>query len=136
MLALRPPDHPLHHVLWHGNGSLTPRRSGEVLVGGTVEDAGFEKAVTARGVLELIDDVRRIAPAGIGWAITRLWAGLRPGAPTGGPIIARHPDLENLVVATGHHRNGILLAPVTADAVAALVDAAPGPAEAAPFGVA
>jgi glycine oxidase len=136
MLALRPPDRPVRRVLWHGNGSLTPRRCGEVLVGGTVEDADFEKAVTAQGVLELFDDVRRIVPAGLGWPIVRLWAGLRPGAPTGGPFIARHPELENLVVATGHHRNGILLAPVTVDAVAALVDEVPGPAEAAPFGVA
>src|SRR5262249_56033488 len=75
MLALRPPDAPLRHVLFHRDGCLTPRRSGEVLVGGTVEEAGFDKAVTAPGVLTLLDDVRRIAPAGLAWPIVRVWAG-------------------------------------------------------------
>jgi glycine oxidase len=135
MLALRPPGPPPRHVLFHGDGCLTPRRGGEVLVGGTVEDAGFDKAVTAPGVLALLDDVRRIAPAGLEWPITRLWAGLRPGATDGGPFIGRHPDLRNLIVATGHYRNGILLAPVTADAVAATIEGTAMPAEVAPFGL-
>jgi len=132
MLALRSPDAALRHVLFHGAGCLTPRHDGEVLVGGTVEDAGFDKAVTAPGVLTLLDDVRRIVPSALDWPITRLWAGLRPHAPDG-PLIGRHPRLENLIVATGHYRNGILLAPVTAEAVAAAIDGAPLPTEVGPF---
>jgi glycine oxidase len=134
MLALRPPGGSLRHVLFHADGCLAPRRGGEVLVGGTVEDAGFDKAVTAPGVLALLDDVRRIVPAALDWPITRLWAGLRPHAPGGGPLIGRHPRLDNLIVATGHYRNGILLAPVTAEAVAAAVEGAAMPAEVVPFG--
>ncbi len=135
MLALRAPAGRLRHVLFHGDGCLTPRpRGGEVLVGGTVEDAGFDKAVTAPGVLALLDDVRRIVPAALDWPIARLWAGLRPHAPGGGPLIGRHPRLDNLIVATGHYRNGILLAPLTAEAVAAAVEGAAMPAEVAPFG--
>src|SRR5262249_51325920 len=72
MLALRSPGAALRHVLFHGAGCLTPRHDGEVLVGGTVEDAGFDKAVTAPGVLTLLDDVRRIVPSALDWPITRL----------------------------------------------------------------
>ena len=134
MLALRPPPGAVSRVLFDGDGCLTPRRCGEVLVGGTVEDAGFEKAVTPAGIRRLLDDVERIAPAGLGWPLIRAWAGLRPGTPGDGPLIGRHAELENLVVATGHHRNGILLAPVTADTVVALLEGAAVPREAAPFG--
>jgi glycine oxidase len=135
MLALRPPPGAVRRVLFDRDGCLTPRRSGEVLVGGTVEDAGFEKAVTAAGIRRLLDDVERIAPAGLGWPIVRAWAGIRPGTSGDGPVIGWHAELENLVVATGHHRNGILLAPVTADAVAALLEGTAVPREAAPFGI-
>src|SRR5262249_61977944 len=58
MLALRPPDGPLGHVLFHRDGCLTPRRSGEGLVGGTVEETGFDKAGTAPGGVTLVGDVR------------------------------------------------------------------------------
>jgi glycine oxidase len=136
MLALRPPGARLRHVLFHRDGCLTPRPNGEVLVGGTVEDAGFDKAVTAPGVLRLLDDVRRIAPAGLDWPIVRLWSGLRPAVPAGGPLIGRHPRVENLVVATGHYRNGILLAQITAEAVAAVVEGTAMPPEVVPFGLA
>jgi glycine oxidase len=134
MLALHPAAPELRHVVFHGAGCLTPRRTGEVLVGGTVEHAGFEKAVTPAGIARLLDDVRRIAPAGLDWPIVRAWAGLRPGIPPAGPVIGRHPELRNLIVATGHYRTGILLAPVTADAVTALLEGVEAPAEVAPFG--
>jgi glycine oxidase len=134
MLALRAPAGAVRHVLFDGDGCLTPRRGGEVLVGGTVEDAGFEKAVTPTGIRRLLDDVERIAPAALAWPVVRAWAGLRAGMSGPGPVIGRHAEIENLVVATGHHRNGILLAPVTADTVAALFDGVAVPREAAPFG--
>jgi glycine oxidase len=134
MLALRPPPNALRRVVFDGDGCLTPRRSGEVLVGGTVEDSGFEKAVTPAGIRRLLDDVERIAPAALAWPVVRAWAGLRPGTSGNGPLIGRHAEIGNLVVATGHHRSGILLAPVTADTVAALLEGAAVPREAAPFG--
>jgi glycine oxidase len=136
MLALRSPAGALRRVIFDADGCLTPRRCGEVLVGGTVEQAGFEKAVTPAGIRRLLDDVERLAPAGLGWPLVRAWAGLRPGTSVPGPVIGRHAELENLVVATGHHRNGILLAPVTADTVAAMLEGAAVPREAAPFGAA
>jgi glycine oxidase len=136
MLALRAEGPTGTPTVSHGGAYLVPRRSAEMLVGATVERAGFVNAVTPEGVAELLAHLERIAPAALRWPIVRMWAGLRPEAPAGGPWIGRHAALANVVVATGHHRNGILLAPVTADAVAALVDGVPPPAEAAPFGAA
>lgn len=121
MLALRPVRPLCHHVLSYAGGYLVPRRSGEVLVGATVERAGFAKAVTPEGVAALLEKIATLAPAGLAAPITRLWAGLRPWAPDGGPIVGRMPGTTNLVLACGHYRSGVLLAPITAAVVSALV---------------
>jgi glycine oxidase len=136
MLALRSRGPVADAVLMHRDGYLVPQPDGEVLVGATVEHGGFERAVTCAGIALLGEHIRRIAPAATSWPVVRMWAGLRPEIPGGGPWIGRHPELENVIVATGHHRNGILLAPTTAAAVAALVDGMPAPAEAARFDIA
>jgi glycine oxidase len=133
MLALRPARPLCRHVLSYADGYLVPRRSGEVLVGATVERAGFVKAVTPEGVTALLEKIATLAPAGLAAPITRLWAGLRPWAPDGGPIVGRMPETTNLVLACGHYRSGVLLAPITAAAVAALVAGEPPPADAAGF---
>lgn len=133
MLALRPSRPLCRRVLAHGDSYLVPRQSGEVLVGATVEDAGWEKAVTPDGLRTLIAHVERIAPAGLAAPVSRVWAGLRPYAPAGGPIIGRAPATENLVLACGHHRNGILLAPITAAIVQAVLDGTVAPVDVAPF---
>ena len=127
MLALRPPRPLCRHVLSSADGYLVPRRSGEVLVGATVERAGFVKAVTPDGVTALLAKIASLAPAGLAAPITRLWAGLRPWAPDGGPIVGRMPGTTNLVLACGHYRSGVLLAPITAALVAALVAGEPPP---------
>ena len=119
MLALRPGAR-LHHTLAAADGYLVPCRNGELLAGATVERAGFTKAVTPEGVRELLAKVAAIAPSALSAPITRLWAGLRPYAP-GGPIIRRARDAENLILACGHYRSGILLAPETARLVADLL---------------
>ena len=99
----------------------------------TVEERGFDVAVTAGGVYELLREAYRVLPEIAELELAQAVAGLRPGTPDNAPIIGRGA-LDGLVLATGHYRNGILLAPVTADAVAALVaDEAP-PAETIPMG--
>lgn len=133
MLALRPTRPLCRRVLAHGDAYLVPRRSGEVLVGATVEDAGFEKAVTPDGLRALIAHVERIAPSGLAAPISRVWAGLRPYAPGGGPIIGRATATENLTLACGHHRNGILLSPITAAIVQAALDRTAPPIDVASF---
>jgi glycine oxidase len=117
MLALRPASTLFRHTLAAADGYLVPCRNGEILVGATVERVGFTKAVTPAGVRELLARLAAIAPSALTAPIARMWAGLRPWAP-GGPVVRRAARASNLVLACGHYRSGILLAPETAVAVA------------------
>jgi glycine oxidase len=121
-LALRmDPAAPLiRHVVWVPKGYLVPRNDGRLLVGATVEERGFDEALTAGGVFALLESAWRALPAIEELAIDELWVGFRPGSRDDAPILGATP-VDGLMLATGHHRNGILLAPVTAEAVARLV---------------
>ena len=112
---------------------LVPREDGSLVVGATVEERGFDTTVTAGALYELLRDARRTVPATAEMVLGEALAGLRPGSPDNGPIVGAS-SVPGLLVATGHHRNGILLAPVTADAICALLCGAEPPAELAPFG--
>jgi glycine oxidase len=105
---------------------LVPRDEGGLVLGATQTEVGFDTTVTVGGVRDLLRDAERILPGIAEYALVESAAGLRPGSPDNLPLIgALGPD--GLLVATGHHRNGILLAPVTADAVAALLRGDPVP---------
>jgi glycine oxidase len=110
----------LNHVLWAPGAYLVPRRDGRLIVGGTVEEKGFDDTVTAGGMLTLLEAAWRAMPAIEELPIAEIWVGHRPGSRDDAPILG-HGPLEGLFYATGHHRNGILLAPVTADAMARLI---------------
>jgi glycine oxidase len=99
---------------------LVQRRNGELVIGATNEDAGFDRSVTPAGIGGLLNRAVRISTALEELPIHEMWTGLRPATPDGLPIIGR-TEIEGLIYATGHYRNGILLAPVTAACVAALV---------------
>jgi glycine oxidase len=101
---------------------VVPRASGEVVVGATVEERGFDTTVTAGAVHELLRAGYRAVPDLAELEFVEAGAGLRPGTPDNAPIVERSA-IDGLVVATGHYRNGILLAPTTADRVAELVAA-------------
>jgi glycine oxidase len=122
MIALRmEPSMPLiNHVVWAPNIYLVPRRDGRLLVGATVEEKGFDATLTAGGVLSLLEAAWRAVPAIEELPIEEMWVAHRPGSRDDAPILGR-ALIGGLVYATGHHRNGILLAPVTADAIARLV---------------
>jgi glycine oxidase len=122
MLALRmDAAAPLvNHVIWAPNVYLVPRRDGRLIVGATVEEKGFDHTLTAGGVLSLLEAAWRVVPAIEELPIDEMWVGHRPGSRDDAPILGPGP-LEGLVYATGHHRNGILLTPVTADAIAHFV---------------
>jgi glycine oxidase len=98
---------------------LVPRADGELVVGATEEERGDDRTVTAGGLLDLLRPAADLVPGVTELPVTETIAGLRPGTPDNAPIIGRLPD--GTVVATGHYRNGVLLAPITADAVTALV---------------
>ena len=122
MLALRmDAAAPLvNHVVWAPGAYLVPRRDGRLIVGGTVEEKGFDETITAGGMMALLDAAWRAVPAVEELPIEEIWVGHRPGSRDDAPILGPGP-LDGLFYATGHHRNGILLAPVTADAMARLV---------------
>jgi glycine oxidase len=122
MLALRmdPAAPLLNHVIWTPGAYLVPRRDGRLLVGATVEEKGYDTALTAGGMLTLLEAAWRAVPAVEELPVAEMWVGHRPGSRDDAPILGRGP-LDGLFYATGHHRNGILLAPITADAIAHLV---------------
>ncbi len=116
MLALRQANLALRHVLRSERGYLVPRSDGRIVAGSTSEDAGFHKSVTAGGVRKIVEAGLELC-ADLGSAeILETWSGLRPGTPDDLPILGL-TNLEGLILATGHYRNGILLAPVTAKLV-------------------
>lgn len=107
---------------------VVDRGDGRVVIGATMEERGFDTDVTAGGVFELLEAAREALPDVGELRLTSATAGLRPGTPDNLPLVGR-PDAGGPVLATGHHRNGVLLAPLTADAVAAIAfGEAPPPA--------
>jgi glycine oxidase len=113
MLAVRTVPRAVSQIIYGRHMYLVPRPDGETLVGATVEDVGFRKEVTLEGLEELIQAGRHIAPGMMGQPVIRTWAGLRPGSPDGLPLVGPVAGLPGLILAVGHHRNGILLGPMT-----------------------
>ena len=124
MLALAMPRGLVRRVTWVPGAYLVPRDDGRLLIGATVENAGFDVRVTAAGIRALLDAALAALPVLGDLAVAETWAGLRPGTPDGLPYIGA-TALTGYVVATGHYRNGILLAPATARGVADLVEGRP-----------
>lgn len=122
MLALRmDPGTPiLSHVLWAPKIYLVPRLDGRLIVGGTVEEKGFDDTLTAGGVFAVLEAAWRAVPAIEELPIDELWVGFRPTSRDDAPILGP-TALDGLVIATGHHRNGILLAPATAEIVSRFI---------------
>jgi glycine oxidase len=111
----------LRHAIWGEDGYLVPKRGGVLYAGATVENVGFRKRTTPRALAglrrmatELVPDLRRAS-------VESEWAGLRPGSPDNLPIIGRLPKRQNVYVASGHFRNGILLAPITGKLMTQLI---------------
>lgn len=111
---------------------LVPRADGELVVGATSEEQGFDTTVTAGGVYELLRDAHELVPGITELPLTETRAGLRPGSPDNAPLLGPC-GLDGLLMATGHHRNGVLLTPVTGDALAHALTTGELPEEARPF---
>jgi len=132
-IETRPPL--FRHVLSvHGHGYLVPRRDGTVLAGSTVEMAGFRKEVTVGGLAQILGLARTLVPALAEAPVTGTWSNFRPYTEDHLPVLGQTP-VRGLVLATGHFRNGILLAPVTAEAIAELVANGTCSVDLAPFSV-
>jgi glycine oxidase len=111
---------------------LVPRESGELVVGATSEELGWDTTVTAGGVYELLRDAHELVPGITELPLTETRAGLRPGSPDNAPLLGP-TELAGLSLATGHYRNGVLLTPVTGDAMAHVLSTGELPDEARPF---
>jgi glycine oxidase len=123
----------LRHVVWLPNGGyLVPRNDGRLIVGGTVEERGFDTSITAGGMLALIEGAWRAVPAIEELPIVETWVGFRPGSRDDAPMLGAS-GIDGLVTATGHHRNGILLTPVSAAVISVYVLTGQLPEMALPF---
>jgi glycine oxidase len=111
---------------------IVPRADGRLIVGATVEEKGFDTTVTAGGVHELLREAYRLLPEIAELELAETLAGLRPGTPDNAPLIG-WSGVEGLLIATGHFRNGVLQAPLTADCVAALLAGEESPTDLAQF---
>ncbi len=111
---------------------IVPRADGRVVVGATAEERGWDRSVTAGAVLHLLRAAWELLPGLAEYELTETIAGLRPGSPDNRPLIGWGP-LEGLVVATGHYRNGVLLTPLTSEAIAALLTDRTPPVDLGPF---
>jgi glycine oxidase len=133
MLSLRPRFSLPHFTVSWGESYLVPRRSGELVVGSTSEYTG-RLEVTCDGVQTLLRRALRVMPDLAEATLLRTWAGLRPCSTIRRPIISPLPRFDNVVLATGHHRAGILLAPITARLVGELITSQPTTVSLTPFG--
>jgi len=113
---------------------LVPREHGELVIGATEEDMGADTSVTAGGVWQLLRDAQALVPSITELTFAEVVAGLRPGTPDNAPVLGPSA-LPGLVLATGHHRSGVLLAPVTADVLADYLVSGQLAEIAAPFSV-
>ncbi len=119
IISLRHTGQPIHRVLRSERGYIVPRDTASpqnLVAGSTLENAGYEKCVTSGGLEKILSAVNEMAPELASAEIVETWSGLRPGTPDQLPILGP-AGLEGLVMATGHYRNGILLAPITAKLV-------------------
>jgi len=116
-----------------GRSTYIVPRAGEALLGSTMEHAGFAPEVSAAGIAEIFTGATALCPALARGAVLRTWAGLRPVTPDGLPIVGREPRLDGLWYATGHGRNGILLAAVTGALLARLINGDEDAGELAPL---
>jgi glycine oxidase len=117
MVCLEAKPQLTRHVIYSPRGYIVPRQDGRLLAGSTSERAGFAKCVTAGGISTILRNVLEISPAISDLPVVDTWAGLRPRAADGLPVLGPCDEIDGLFYATGHYRNGILLAPLTGELI-------------------
>jgi len=131
ILSLVTPQPMFQRLIRWEHAYLMQRRGGELVVGATNEDAGFDRSLTPSGIGGLLSQVQQLSSCTAKFAIKEMWTGLRPATPDGLPVLG-HAG-RGLIYATGHYRNGILLAPITASIVSALLMNRPSPIPLEPY---
>ena len=126
-------DRPLEHIVMRGDSYAVPRTDGTTLVGCTREEAGFAQHATVAGVASVLTAIQNLIPSMAMATINHTRAGLRPGIAGGLPALGPAPGMEDVVLAAGHNRSGVLLAPVTAEKIARVITEGPELADLGPF---
>jgi len=121
LLLVRPEGRLPHRIIYSKQAYLIPTPRGEAILGTTTELVGYDKRSTLAGLGTILAGVSVLVPAIGSATLLRAWAGLRPHTPDELPLLGRHPRIEGLILATGHHRNGILLGPLTGRLVQELI---------------
>jgi glycine oxidase len=121
LLLVRPEERLPHRIVYSKQAYLIPTPRGETILGTTTEFVGYDKRSTLAGVGAILSGVSQLVPTVGSATLLRAWAGLRPHTPDELPLLGRHPRIEGLILATGHHRNGILLGPLTGRLVQELI---------------
>jgi glycine oxidase len=121
ILSLATPSRPFKRIIRWQHTYFVPRGSGEMIVGATEENAGFDRSNTPAGIGQLLNEAQQISSHVGAYPILEMWSGLRPATPDHLPIIGPS-SIPGVFYATGHYRNGVLLAPVTASIIAELVE--------------
>lgn len=135
ILSLRQPVSPLKHILFGEGVYLVPKLDDTIYVGATVEQAGFDKSVTAEGIAWLLSSAIQLVPVLGSAPIADIWAGLRPWSPDSRPILGKAPGWENVTLATGHSATGFELSAITGVTIAELVMTGQTPEIISAFGV-
>ncbi|MBF0294557.1 MAG: glycine oxidase ThiO [Magnetococcales bacterium] len=130
-MECRPPF--FRHVVYGCKGYVVPRRDGRVVMGSTLEDRGFDKAVTVAGLHRITGMGMEMVPALRDARFTGAWSGLRPGTSDGLPLLGESATMQGLYFAAGHYRNGILLTPITAEVIRDLIHGVSPSVDIAPF---
>ena len=124
---------PLQHIVLQNGLYLIPRRDGHLLVGSTLEDAGFDKSTSEAVREQLIQRAGRLLPSLQTMPVMQHWAGLRPGSPGNIPTIGRHPALENLYLNSGHFRYGVTMATASVEVLLNILFDRPQPFDILPY---
>ena len=122
----------LDHVVWGPDIYMVPRSDGRLLIGATVEEMGFDASLTAGGMMDLLREAWEVLPGIYDLPLVESWVGFRPASRDDAPILGP-TAMDGLIMATGHHRNGILLAPITARTIADTVLTGETPEAILPF---
>jgi glycine oxidase len=121
ILSLSTPPKPFKRIIRWQHTYFVPRGTGEIIVGATEEDAGFDREITPAGIGQLLTEAQQISSHVGAYPIREMWTGLRPATPDHLPILGPS-SIPGVLYATGHYRNGVLLAPVTASIIAELIE--------------
>lgn len=135
LITLRAMGRAPTRIIWTGECYLVPKTGGQVILGATEEEGNYDRQPTLAGIGALATSAMEQLPWAGQYSVEGVWAGLRPAAPDRFPIVGRVPGLENLLVATAHYRNGVLLGPLTGRRVAEAIQTGLIASEFAPFGL-